>query len=324
MDLNLGRARELKSAFLNSFATEGRTSVMAYQLAISIAPVVIPWEGVALGLTGKTRNDVRFALRATSELVLDSPAVSEFLHVNKDQVDVEITGEIQALPCGVNVARVRPPQTGFSVGHHRVTAGTIGEFVSRPGMRTLILSNNHVLADTNRGQRGDPVLQPGTHDGGVASDQIGTLVDSVALNPLQPNLVDAAIAEVDEGIELEHVTSALGVLGSDVVDDGLEVTKHGRTTGFTEGVVTAVEVDGLRVNYGTGGVFVFDSQIEIGRPDGSAFSAGGDSGSLVVTKSEPRVAVGLLFAGGVQPGRPHRTYASPIDVVLDTLGIALM
>lgn len=332
--MDLVAAREFKSAFLTSFDAETRSVwrrvqrrgdgvAAAYELGAGGLPGLHAWDGVALGLTHRTGNEIGFALRATSEPILETRTVSRFLDLHKGSVDLKVTGEIRALTCGVNIAKVRPARTGFSVGHHRVTAGTIGAFVSRTGKRQLILSNNHVLADCNRGRAGDAVLQPGSHDGGGPGDKIGRLVEFVPLDPQAPNLVDAAIAELDEGVDRELMTSVSSVLGSDEVDDGLEVAKDGRTTGHTEGVVTAVEVSGLPVNYGTAGVFSFDNQIEIGGLHKSAFSAPGDSGSLVVTRSEPCTAVGLLFAGSIEPGRTHRTYASPIDVVLSSLDIEL-
>jgi hypothetical protein len=52
---------------------------------------------------------------------------------------------------------------------------------------------------------------------------------------------------------------------------------------------------------------------------GPRFSAGGDSGSLIVTKGTllgDRRPVGLLFAGS-----PTTTLANPIDAVLDRFGV---
>ena len=54
----------------------------------------------------------------------------------------------------------RPLLIGASVGHVRVTAGTIGAFVRR-GERVFLLSNNHVLAASNEASIGDFIRQPG-------------------------------------------------------------------------------------------------------------------------------------------------------------------
>ena len=69
----------------------------------------------------------------------------------------------------------------MSIGHYKVTAGTFGAVVYdvRTG-EPLILSNNHVLANSSNGRDGrakigDPILQPGRYDGGTDDDVIARL-----------------------------------------------------------------------------------------------------------------------------------------------------
>ena len=90
--------------------------------------------------------------------------------------DIKTTGLLMA---GANTtARARPAPTGYSVGHRDITAGTIGGVVVKGSGETFILSNNHVLANSNDASIGDPILQPGPFDGGTdPSDQIGMLAD---------------------------------------------------------------------------------------------------------------------------------------------------
>lgn len=63
--------------------------------------------------------------------------------------------------------RFRPMPCGISIGHYQITAGTLGAIVTdiQTGEK-LILSNNHVLANSNNALVGDPILQPGPIDGG--------------------------------------------------------------------------------------------------------------------------------------------------------------
>ena len=65
-------------------------------------------------------------------------------------------------------SRTRPSPGGFSIGHYRVTAGTIGLLLEYcEGLnkgKAYILSNNHVLADNNLGHIGDHITQPGNAD----------------------------------------------------------------------------------------------------------------------------------------------------------------
>ncbi len=87
--------------------------------------------------------------------------------------DVIQTGQFKAFqdPKG----RFRPAPGGVSIGHGDITAGTLGCLVRKNG-QLLILSNNHVLANSNDARVGDPILQPGPFDGGIfPQDQIGTL-----------------------------------------------------------------------------------------------------------------------------------------------------
>jgi hypothetical protein len=72
---------------------------------------------------------------------------------------------------------------GVSIGHYKITAGTLGAIVTdRTTGEKLILSNNHVLANSNNALVGDPILQPGPTDGGQnPADMVARLERFVAL-----------------------------------------------------------------------------------------------------------------------------------------------
>lgn len=211
--------------------------------------------------------------------------------------------------------RARPARGGYSVGHKNITAGTIatcvydilpGGTVSPPthgvGIppKYYILSNNHVLANSNAAVLGDAILQPGPYDGGVdPADRIATLTRYVPItfNPPTPlanhnNLVDCAIAEGqfhDLDRDIYWNCCVRGWRRKSAVTVGTVVKKTGRTTNFTTGRITAINAT-IDVGYGGGKVARFKDQIVT-----TNMSAGGDSGSLVLTLDN--VAVGLLFAG---------------------------
>lgn len=229
-------------------------------------------------------------------------------------------------------ANTRPLLIGASVGHVDVTAGTIGGFVRR-GNATFLLSNNHVLANENRASRGDWVLQRAPFDGGrQPSERVARLRFWITLRPSGTNVVDAALAAIEPriGTDLSRLRGlvdgadrALAGLGPEFVDPGESVRKIGRTTGPTEGRVTAFDLDNLIVNYDMGNLR-FDNQLEIEGAGAQAFSDGGDSGSLIVNASLDAVA--LLFAGSDAGGSNGLglTYANPIHRVLRDLRSTLL
>ncbi len=214
----------------------------------------------------------------------------------------------------------RPVPIGISTGHPDITAGTIGARVT-DGVNVYALSNNHVYADENQAAIGDNVLQPGPFDGGLnPADAIGTVADfePIVFSTLANNVIDAAIA-LSSTADLGNATPSdgYGTPQSTTATASINqrVRKYGRTTGLTSGRVDAINAT-VNVGYSTG-VARFVNQIVI-RPGN--FSAGGDSGSLVVARggSDNGKPVGLLFAGSVAI-----TIANPIDEVLDAFGVTV-
>jgi len=235
------------------------------------------------------------------------------------------TGLIIATDYNDPTTHERPAPNGFSVGHYAITAGTIGARVMKSDGSVFILSNNHVLANANRGSIGDPIYQPGPYDGGTAADQIGTLADYqyIDMSFSGSNTIDAAIAAVDPDDVLGATPSyAYGVPGTTVVPAsvGLAVKKFGRTTALTHGSVAEVNVF-IEVCYTVIlGRFCIESAYFFGQMGISpgTFSGGGDSGSLIVTDDAANNPVGLLFAGSSE-----RTFANPIGAALSRFGVTI-
>jgi len=214
---------------------------------------------------------------------------------------------------------------------------------------TMILSNNHVLADSNNAPKDSPILQPGKYDGGQdPKDRIATLENYVPIKFIgrdngckigkgikdmlnflvkatgsstrfkttreeEPsvNLVDAAIARP---LKESYVTSEIlevGVpMGVIKGNLGMPVKKSGRTTALTTGEITQVDV-AVNVQYGEGKVAMFVGQYMTG-----PMCSGGDSGSVVLDNAN-RI-VGLLFAGS-----DKTMVFSPIEYVFDLLDLNL-
>ncbi len=231
--------------------------------------------------------------------------------------DVVETGELQAFP---HRGRYRPAPGGVSIGHFKITAGTLGCLVKR-GNQLFILSNNHVLANSNQAKIGDLIMQPGPFDGGVsAGNIIGRLSEFVPINfSGGVNLVDAAIAQTNSNLVVPE-SKCFGKISSNVQNCQMwmVVKKCGRTTQTTRGIIIDCNAT-LRVGYGTQGTAIFQNQIiVVGVPGIAPFSQPGDSGSLVISQFGNR-PVGLLFAGS-----SIVTIASPIQAVLSSFNISIV
>ena len=250
-------------------------------------------------------------------------------------VTVRVTGRLMVFSDPTQ--RKRPAPMGYSVGHPSITAGTIGARVRDALGRVYILSNNHVLANSNGATIGDPEYQPGPFDGGTAADQIATLTDfqviSFAANGT--NTIDAAIAlsstdlldnavPADEGYGMPNSRIWGDSDGDGFFDNrdallGLNVQKYGRTTHLTHGQITGVNAT-VTVCYAASGFTCTKSARYVDQliisPAG--FSNGGDSGSLIVTDDANLNPVALLFAGSASV-----TIGNRIDLVLNRFGVTI-
>jgi hypothetical protein len=226
-------------------------------------------------------------------------------------VEVEVTGPIEAYTS--NRSKFRPAPAGASVGHFRITAGTIGGWArGRRGSRVrrqLMVSNNHVLANSNAASFGDSIIQPGRADGGVnTADRIAILERFVTINfsPGATNFLDCATGWCwPDRIRRDHVyhrggsTARFFRIGNTVIEPfvNMVVGKTGRTTDLKQGTIRATGVS-INVNYGSAGVGHFRDQFSVRSTSSRDFSAGGDSGSIVWQWNSRLSPVGLLFAGG--------------------------
>lgn len=208
--------------------------------------------------------------------------------------------------------QTRPIELGTSGGsiadfdNPYCCGGTLGGLLEDSSGAQYIVSNNHVIARSNRAALGEMIVQPGLIDVGCAQNPGTAVADLTNFVPIRfnvNNLVDAAIALVRSGaVRTDGSVLGIGPLAGEVAGPavGMSVKKAGRTTGVTTGSVAAVDVS-VSVRYpnrcgGRGGsVATFIQQFRITPGD---FSAGGDSGSVIVENvaTTPR-AVGLLFAG---------------------------
>jgi hypothetical protein len=322
--MHIDSVRELKGELLRTQLDDPRRYGIAARARSNVDRVR---RTLSVGVTPFRRSQYRLALRVQTRGLVESQLIERIRRKAKGEIDLRYVGRVvRQAPWGQ--FRVRPLRIGISVGHHVVTAGTVGCFVTTKRGEIRLLSNNHVLANENSGKRGDEILQPGSFDGGRRPrDVIGTLDRFVRLKKQGRNRVDVAVAELSKRIEfvpdgLRGAGKLAGVVEGPLTDYE-RVEKLGRTTGRTRGRITAFELDNLVVSYDLGNLR-FDDQIEIEGSGTTSFSRGGDSGSLIFTSDE-RLALGLLFAGSDQGGSNGAglTYANPFPLVLETLRVDL-
>lgn len=247
-------------------------------------------------------------------------------------------------------ARHRPCPMGTSGGHLQVTAGTNGELLKeRQSGKFCIGTNNHVGANSNEAHIGDPYLQPAVYDGGsYPDDVIGHLLRFIpivfedeqggcgaarclssvfnfftrligsktrlisVLRSRKDNLVDAAMIEVAARNVKSDIVGIGVPKGTREARLDMLVQKSGRTTCHTKGgIITGIDATVGPISYGAGKNAYFKDQIIISK---KGFSAGGDSGSLIIDTEG--YAVGKLFAGSETE---NITIANHIHHYLDLL-----
>lgn len=263
-------------------------------------------------------------------------------------VDVIEIGDVRLLG---RTEYLRPAPPGVSIGHYKITAGTFGAVVKdRETGELLILSNNHVLANSTNGkdgrsQLGDPIYQPGVYDGGGPDQLIGHLYRFV---PMARDYEDvtctrAKMAErvVNAALHLVRPNYVMSFqkrsLGQNLVDAALAkpvdpnfVTSDIMEIGKVKGVREArtgmrVMKSGRSSGLNSGQVLAVGATVQVlvdeGRPGlftdqfvTQPLAKPGDSGSLIL--DEEHYAVGLMFAGSEQSSICNR-----IQNVLDLLKV---
>lgn len=349
--MQLDSAQGLKQQLLQDLIVPFAASEPFAVGARPLDTVPRPPRSIAVGVAPHN-GEYRLAIRLQRPSLVDSPIVDQLTREAKGEVDIRLIGRIDKRPTrragqprrlkiptsAQQAARpwyqldARPLLIGASIGHVKITAGTTGAFVRR-GTAVHVLSNNHVLANEDQAKTNDWILQRAPYDGGKQpAERIARLKQWVRLKPAGTNFIDCAIAAIqpriayDAGRLRQLVSNAdrkLAGVATGPLDAGDFVYKVGRTTGPTKGRVTAFDVDNLVIGYDVGNLR-FDNQIEIEGTGRTAFSDGGDSGSLIVNESMQAVA--LLFAGGDQGGSNGLglTYANPIPRVLSELKATLL
>jgi len=246
------------------------------------------------------------------------------------------------VPIGVSAFNA---DTTDATGSILCAAGTLGCRCIDSSGKIYGLSNAHVFSDFGFAPIGQTMVQPSQGDNltfcfpDVENNAIGTLVDSTRYRNLDDNsrffdpstlplnFSDAALMQVTLALDPEgNMVPAVGTAtpsdgygtpSSRIVQKprlGLHVQKYGRTTGYTRGITTAVDIYApIEPAPNTTEFFRLDEFY--GMAGDLVFSASGDSGSLIVTLADRR-PVSLLFAGG-----GSNTVGNRIGPILDRFNV---
>jgi hypothetical protein len=145
------------------------------------------------------------------------------------------------------------------------------------------------------------MFQPSPSDGGVGADSLGAPYRAIAtqFGELGSNIIDAGIIRIPWSMaktDIQNINQGPFQFIDNKLDYGVgtSVWKNGRTTDLTQGTIVSTSVDVYLTLPGESTGAYYTDQIMI-----EGYSTGGDSGSVIVTKtSEGWKILGLLLGGG--------------------------
>lgn len=301
-----------------SVATGTISTSGAYSAPHFISRSIIP---------AKSSNPVTVTIAAISQADPRATGTATVTFVTQGQA-----AQTGALELGTSGSNIHASSTsGNTIS---CCGGTLGSLVVRNGTN-YVLSNNHVLANSDSGTIGDAIIQPGLVDNpapntctSTGTMTVANLTQFFTLEGNPPNPVDAALAQIVSGkvdtsgniLLLGATADANGVpvagapqAGSgEVVTVGTPVAKSGRSSGLTCSTIETTPAT-FSVNYSktcggsTSFTVMYSNQVGV---SGGDFSQDGDSGSLIV-RQDTADPVALLFAGS-----DTDTVGNPIGEVL--------
>lgn len=236
----------------------------------------------------------------------------------------------------------RPLHIGASIAHESGSAGTLGAFVRLREGALGVVSCSHVLARAfrKRARTGDDIQQPGAPEAIQPDNRIGTLTRHFSLfQPSKADNLDAAVAVLTPDISAASLGNVLPVadcippdlrgralgqpLSRDEIEPGMAVIKLGRTSGFTSGRISLINVDNFKPDLGAREAYTFGSVVEVSpTPAGPDFATRGDSGALVVTQDGLR-PVGIHFCSVPMEAEGWTSYLIPWWRIVSDFPISL-
>jgi hypothetical protein len=334
--------------------------------AMSLSEDEKQWQASQLAECGKVCNryrailfsypnvvEVGVSLKVKDGEVLNKPCI--VVNVTKKvegMTEGLIPSEIEGFPTdvaelGIDKLLSGPPLTGpicplrpgYSIAHKAVRSiETPDYFVLASGTLScivrdlrdselLILSNNHVLANTNEAETGDEIMHPGPYYkdlgplpaatlkaykkivfGGDehSPDALKNRIDAAVARPIVPIDPDIPSIGIPEGVsEIEPAAN-------------VRVKMTGAMSGYKEGLIVQGDVSAKFSNFGGTGKDAYFEHYFNCQP----LATHGDSGSLMLDKDGK--ALGLVFMAKFVDGTPTISRACRLQYVLRELGIELV
>lgn len=223
--------------------------------------------------------------------------------------------------------KLRPLQSGCGISirvqeGEKISGGTLGCIVTRvkDGVKSYyILSNNHVLTDTNQYPIGTPIVQP------VADTNIDNVVGYLSnfmpirmikdFNiPPKKNNIDAALAEVSKYEVSNKIYDFGEIKGVSTPSLDLDVHKVGFTTGLTSGEITTMKATVIIHYENINQYALFQNQIIASDLE----TERGDSGSALL--NDKKEVIGLVCSSILED---DLTICNEIDLVLKALHVEI-
>jgi hypothetical protein len=225
------------------------------------------------------------------------------------------TGNNNECASGSIGALVTTSLTGNTTGN----SGSITVYSGGASSTGYLLSNNHVFARENAATSAEQEDQPGRYDNncnagnGIASLYAWNFISSTSNNLYDVALAGCSSSETWTPYMWNGSNGALYKPTNSVATPivGLSVTKVGRTTGYTTGSISGINVT-ITVGY-SGFNATFVNQIYVR----GTFIKAGDSGSMMCDASgDP---VGLDFAGS-----NTASFANPMAPIANDFGLSFV
>ncbi|HHT04595.1 MAG TPA: hypothetical protein GX005_09800 [Bacteroidales bacterium] len=346
----------LNNSYIGSHTAQKNTEeeILDYsKIPTSMAIVLRKKEVTGIVYNKKTRDIHVYTKRKVYQKELDTEVLTRFYSCAL----IYATGQINEIGKKIDNAQVASSKiitsqtntqvytcgSSISPGSDR-SAGTLGALVKDSNGTLYGLTNNHVTGLSNHSEKGLPILAPGVLDVTPISTKpftIGFHHATLSMNIGTSDNIDTT-TNTDAALFLIDNPDAVSSNQQDQFDTpvtvcdplpGSVVEKVGRTTGHTVGVIIGRVLGTIAITYSVSqydfsGLVFFDDIWVIHSADESSFSAGGDSGSLIVQTNEDgtKSAVGLLFAGGSDSSSKSgdRTFFIPISSILEKFQVSLV